>query len=136
MTHEVRSDKERAFAFVSAKVPITRTPNQTGIVQLRNGEIIAAVVYDEFNGHNVFIHCASSGDRRWLNRWFLHETFKHPFITLGCTRITAWVEDTNSDSKKFIEHIGFSREAVLKGAGSSGQDVILYVMRREDCRHA
>jgi RimJ/RimL family protein N-acetyltransferase len=54
---------------------------------------------------------------------------------LGCARVTAPVEAKNLAARKFNEHIGFTQEAAMKGAASDGGDIILYVMRREDCRY-
>jgi NifB/MoaA-like Fe-S oxidoreductase len=38
-------------------------------------------------------------------------------------------------AREFDENLGFQQEAVLKGAASDGGDVILYVMRKEDCKY-
>ena len=59
----------------------------------------------------------------------------YPFITLGCERMTGGVEVDNMAARRVDEHLGFKQEAILRGAGQYGQDVILYVMHREDCRH-
>jgi RimJ/RimL family protein N-acetyltransferase len=45
------------------------------------------------------------------------------------------VEASNLPARRFDEHLGFQQEAVLQGAASDGGDVILYVMRRENCRY-
>jgi RimJ/RimL family protein N-acetyltransferase len=89
-----------------------------------------------YNGQNLFMHVASDGTRRWLTRWGLHETFKYPFVTLGCKRVTVWVEANNHDSRRFVTNLGFTAEAVLKEAGRDGVDVIIYRMFRQECRYA
>lgn len=132
----VVSDAELAYAFCHEYLRIGRTEQQKGLVQLRDGEPVAAVVYDDFNGWNVMMHIAARPGVKWLNRHFLHEGFKYPFVTLGAKRITGWVEANNSAARKFDEHLGFTREAKLVRAGSSGQDVIIYRMLREECRYA
>lgn len=134
-THVV-ADRDAAYAFVNAATPISRTAEQRGLIQVRDSETIAAVVYDDYNGSNIFMHVAATPGRRWMTRWFLHETFKYPFITLGCDRITGWVSSDNAEAIRFDEHLGFKREAVLHKAGPARQDVFLYVMFREDCRYA
>ena len=137
MTYEVVSDAEAAWTFYSARIGAqARTQFQKGICLKKDGEVIAAVVYDQFNGSNIFMHVAAIPGRKWMNRWMLHEAFKYPFVTLGCKRITGWVLSDNEDAKKFDEHLGFRREAVLHNAGPAGQDVYLYVMFRDDCRYA
>jgi len=135
MSDEVASDAEGAFEFINRFCKIYRSEWQKGIVQKKDGEIIAAVLYQDFNSSNVFVHVAGIPGRRWGTKQFLLETMYYPFITLGCKRMTGWVEADNAAAIQFDEHLGFTREATLKGAGQYGQDVHLYVMHREDCRH-
>jgi len=136
MSWDIIADRDIAYNYLRQHVPILRTEGQRGICNLHHGKIVAAVCYDDYSGHNVWMHVAAEPGRRWMTRWFLHEAFKFPFVTMGVSRITGWVEVDNSDAVRFNEHLGFTREATLRGAGSSGQDVILYVMHREDCRYA
>ena len=107
-----------------------------GIVHEHDGEIIAAIVYDDYNGNNILAHIASDGSRRWLTRHFLHEMFKYPFVTQGCGRITVWIEASNTNSRRFVTNLGFTAEAVLEKAGRDGGDVLIYRMFRQECRYA
>lgn len=134
--YDVVSDGEAAYGFISRFYAVGRTEQLKGLCLTRDGETIAAVIFDDFNGTNVFMHCAAIPGRKWLNRHFLHEAFKHPFVTLGANRITLWIEKTNIDSRRFALHLGFEPEAVLEGAGRSGGDVVIYRMFRRDCRYA
>lgn len=130
------SDAVRAYNFCSKFFPVTRTEWQKGLCQLRDGEVIAAVLYDECNGSNLWMHVAGEPGRRWLTRSFLHWAFHYPFEQVGVKRISAWVEANNMDSRNFCEHVGFVREATLKYAGRDGVDVYIYTMFREACRYA
>jgi hypothetical protein len=132
--HEVVADEDAAFNFIKGFIPINPSFQQKGIVLRVDGEIIAALLYVEYNGSNVFCHIAGKPGRRWLNRDFLFWAFSYPFDQLGCRRITGWVEEDNAESRRFLENIGFSIEARLKGAGVHGQDVLLYRMLRSECR--
>jgi RimJ/RimL family protein N-acetyltransferase len=136
MTYAVISDADAAYAFVTRYYDIGRTAQMRGLCQVRDGEIIAAVIYDDYNGQNVFCHIASDGSKRWMTRHFLHEIFKYPFRTLGCGRITLWIDATNTDSIKFVTNLGFRREAVLDSAGKDAHDVVIYRMFRRECRYA
>ena len=98
--------------------------------------MIAAAGYDLFNGQNIFGHIVSDGSKRWLTRHFLHETFKYPFVTCGCKRISVWVEATNIASRRFVTNLGFTYEATLERAGRDGEDVLIYRMFRQECRYA
>lgn len=134
--YHVIVDKDKAFEFVSDYFAYGRTDQQKGLVLTKDDVTLAAVIYDDYNGSNIFMHVAAAPGRKWLNRHFLHESFKYPFVTLGCKRITGWVEADNLDAQRFNEHLGFKREAILKSAGANGQDVYIYAMFREDCRYA
>lgn len=135
-SYSVVSDPDRAYAFMTEFFGLGRTAQMKGLCQLKDGEVIAAVVYDDFNGSNIFMHCAARPGRKWLNKWFLHESFKYPFVTLGAGRITLWIEAENSDSIRFATNLGFKREALLAGAGAKGGDVWIYRMLRGECRYA
>lgn len=137
MSYEVVADKEAAWQFYVSRAGASgRTEYQQGLCLKKDGEIIASVIYDQYNGSNIFMHVAAAPGKKWLNRHFLHEAFKYPFVTLGCRRITGWVWANNVEAQKFDEHLGFKREAVLKDAAGLGQDVYLYVMFRDECKYA
>ncbi len=100
---------------------------------LRDGELVAGVVYAEFNGPNVVCHIASDGSRRWLTREYLRTIFDYPFNQMGCERITVCVGQKNADSNRFVKHLGFELECRLEGAHPTG-DLLVYRMFRSRCR--
>ena len=126
------ADRTRVLAFVQKHIPLAFVSNMTAVGLERDGELIAGVIYEGFNGHNVWMHCAIPGR---LTREFLHYCFQYPFLELGCKRVSAYVEASNAKARRFDEHLGFKPEARLRGAASDGGDVILYVMTREGCRY-
>lgn len=132
----VVSDVDHAYSFVSEFFSVDRGARMKGLCLRRDDETIAATLYHDFSGTNVWMHVAGKPGRRWMNRHFLHEAFKFPFVDCGLRRITGWVEVDNMDARRLNEHLGFTVEATLEAAGSRGQDVLLYRMRREECRYA
>lgn len=111
----------------------------TGIGVENDGQLIAGVVYNEFNGANCNMHVASDRSAKWLSREFLWMCFDYPFNQMidkagnRLKRITGFVEDDRTDAIIFDEHLGFEWEATLKDAHPNG-DILVYVMRRENCR--
>jgi hypothetical protein len=93
---------------------------------------IAAVYYEGCNGASIMLHCAGEG-RTWLNREFLWYVFHYAFVELEVNKIISPVESDNSDSRRFIEHIGFSLEATLKDASPKG-DLLIYSLAKSDCK--
>ena len=93
---------------------------------------IASVYYEGCNGASILLHCVGEG-KSWLNREFLWYVFHYAFEEVGVNKILSPVESDNTDSRRFIEHIGFSPEATLKDASPKG-DLIIYSMSRADCK--
>lgn len=100
---------------------------------MRDGSLIGACLYDDYNGASVNMHIASDGSRSWLNREFLWYAFYYPFEQLGCKRVTGLVPESNLSARRFDEHLGFVLEAALKDAHPDG-DLLVYRMLRADCR--
>lgn len=136
MAAEIISDPARVWDFVNRQVPVPLAAGMKGLGLVRDGEMVCGVLYEGFNGHNVWMHVAAEPGSRWMVREYLRYCFHYPFNEMGCTRVSGYVEASNSAARRFDEHLGFQREAVLQGAASDGGDVILYVMRKEDCRYA
>lgn len=134
MTTRIISNPARVFAFVSEQMPMAPVGGMKGIGLEKDGELIAGVLYEGFNGQNVWAHLAGAPGRRWLNREFLWYGFHYPFNEMGVKRISGYVNASNTDARRLNEHFGYQEEARLKGAAPDGGDVILYVMWRENCR--
>lgn len=103
-----------------------------GIGVMEDGELIAGVVYNEYNGVNINAHIAGIG-KNWLTKSFLWVMFDYPFNQIGVKRISAFIEDENKEAIRFDTKLGFIYETKLEGAYVNG-DILVYVMRREDCK--
>jgi len=132
--YSVEVANDAGFCFLNKYAAVPWSPWTKSIVQKLDGEIVAAVVLQDFNGHNLWMHVAADTTKRWITRDLIYWTFHFPFIQLGATRLTGWVEETNKAAIRFDEHVGFRREAVLASAGQHGEDVFLYTMHRHECR--
>ena len=136
MTSKIIIDDQAVYEFVNSHgVPLVRSAGQQGIGLQKNDELIAGVLYDDYNGSNIWMHVAAIPGKRWLNRDYLYACFAYPFLQLNVKRISGWVEASNTDARRFDEHLGFQKEAVLTGAARDGGDVIIYRMFKEECRH-
>lgn len=134
MSATIISNPARVWAYVREQVPVNMVADMRGLGFEKNGELVAGVLYEGWNGVNVWMHVATTPGRRWSME-FLRYCFYYPFVELGCKRVSGYVEASNTAARRFDEHLGFTQEAVLKGAAADGGDVIIYVMRREDCRY-
>ena len=104
-----------------------------GIGLVKDGEIVAGVVFDEYNGANINIAVASDGSRKWLNRSFLWAVFDYAFAVCKVKRVTALIAETNEASQRFCQHVGFTHEATLEDAHVDG-DILIYRLFRHECR--
>ena len=104
-----------------------------GIGWKRGGQIIAGVAYANWNGVNVECHIASDRTRRWMTREYLWTIFDYPFNQLRVNRITVCVGEGNSESRRFVVHLGFELETTLCAAHPSG-DLYIFRMWKKDCR--
>src|SRR3989304_2978319 len=131
---QIVSDPGRVWAYVNAQVPVPVTSGMKGLGYEVEGELIAGVLYEGWNGVNVWMHVATTPGKRW-SREYLRYCFQYPFVELGCKRVSGYVEASNTAARRFDEHLGFEREAVLQGAAADGGDVILDRMWRKGCRY-
>ncbi len=134
-THVLEYDLEAVLPFMQQLIPgLARTEGMRAIGLRRDGELVAGVVYEGFNGQNVWMHVAAEPGARWLVRTFLRAAFVYPFLVCGVQRVSGYVNASNGSARRFNEHLGFKEEARLRGAAPDGGDVIVYVMWRQDCR--
>lgn len=115
--------------------PVRHVEGMQGIGLRRRGALVAAVVFERFNGRNIWCHIAAIPGRHWLTRYGLMACLAYPFMVCGVDRLTAQVVASNRDAVRFVEHVGFVEEARLRGAASDGGDVILFVLWKKDCRY-
>lgn len=99
----------------------------------QDGKIRAVTLYDTFSEFDCFMHMASDGTRLWLTRSYLYTAFAHPFIQWKKRRVTVPVPSKNTDSLRFVRHLGFEQEGVMRHAAKD-DDIILLGMLRENCR--
>ena len=128
-------DLDRIRAFSLPLNAVRAKDGQAGIGLERDGRLVAAVLYEDINRFNAWVHLAAVPGRHWGNRAFLMACFTYPFVVCGVRRLSGTVEASNKDAQRLDEHLGFKVEAVLRGAAKDGGDVLIYVMHREECRY-
>jgi RimJ/RimL family protein N-acetyltransferase len=102
---------------------------------LKDGELVAGVVFDNVGKHNAWLHIAAKPGGRWLIRSAIARPFFYAFKVCKLDRISGYINATNYRTRKFVEHLGFRPEAVLRGAAEDGGDIVIYVMFSKDCRY-
>ena len=103
----------------------------SAIGRVVDGELVAGVLYEDWNGTNVICHIA--GDGNWASRLFLGVIFDYPFNQLKVKRITVPVSSVNAKSINLVTRMGFELECTLEQATPDG-DLHLFRMWRDDCK--
>lgn len=109
------------------------TDKGTAIGQMVDGKLNAGVIYENWNGANLF--ASIRGEGNWANRHFLNIIVDYPFNQIGVKRITATVGDHNLKSINLLQRMGFELECKLAEANPIGKDVLIYRLTRERAKY-
>lgn len=133
LSYKLCLDVFKIGPWVASKTDGIWSPNRSaGIAKEKNGEIIAGILYENWNKASVTVHFA--GDGNWADRYFLAVIFDYPFNQLGVKMMIAPVCSTNQKCIDMVKHMGFNKEAELPGATSKG-NLLFFVMNKEDCKY-
>ena len=135
MPTRIVGDVDRILAFVRTLMPMNDVEHMKGLGLERDGQLVAGVLYEGYNGQNVWMHVAGAPGSKWMTRDYLRYCFQYPFNEMGVKRVSGYVNASNTAARRLDEHLGFKPEATLTGAAPDGGDVILYAMWRKDCRY-
>lgn len=102
--------------------------NAIGLI--RNGEIVAGVIYTDWNGKSLVCHIAITGR---LTRFYLFAIYDYAFNVCGVSKIIVPVWSDNEKSLRMVKRMGFTEECRLKDTQPNG-DIILLTMNKTDCR--
>jgi RimJ/RimL family protein N-acetyltransferase len=97
-----------------------------------SGELVAGVLYEDYNGANVICHIA--GDPGWASRRYLSVIFDYPFNQMKVKRITAPISSVNKKSINLVKKMGFVLESTLSQATPEG-DLHLFRLFKEECKY-
>lgn len=129
-------DRERVGAWAAERIPYVTTWGDwyQAIGLERDGELIAATVYNFYSGSSIAMSFAAVPGRRWLTRAYLATIFRYPFVQLGVRRVTGFIASRNTNSIRFAEHLGAKREGLMRDA-LPDDDLLVYGLLRSECRY-
>lgn len=133
--HTLDYDVPRVLVFMRQYLPgLAAAERQTAIGLARDGQLVAGVLYEHWNGRNLWMHVAAEPGASWMTRSYLRACFVYPFVSCGVSRVSGYVDANNADAVRFNLRLGFRPEARLAGAAGDGGDVVIFAMRRDECR--
>ena len=96
----------------------------------RDGQIIAGVIYENWNQASIVCHIAIEGR---ITKGYLRAIFNYPFKVCKVKKIIVPVSSTHVKSLKLVTKMGFIEEARVKDATPDG-DIIFLTLAKENCR--
>jgi RimJ/RimL family protein N-acetyltransferase len=99
---------------------------------MRDGQIIAGVVFNNYNGANATAHIAIARQTRLVHK-MIEASFDYAFNFCKLKRLTGMVPSNEPKILAFDKHIGFEEEFVMKD-GAPGADMHVLVMWPDKCR--
>ncbi len=107
---------------------------QAKAIGVLDGEtLIAGVVYNNYRPHSVEASIAAASPR-WATRSVLRGIFQYPFELLKVRRLSVTCDAANSNSRRFVERLGFAFEGIGREAWPTGVDAAVYSMLPNECK--
>lgn len=117
-------------------MPWEQRSGDTALGIVKGKELVAGVVYSDFNGPNVFASIVSKSPVWQRNKRTVAQLFIYPFETLGAARMTCAIASSNRASVRLCERLGFRHEASLLYAAHDGSDRLVYRIFESEWRTA
>ena len=125
-------DKSIVGPWIARKTQMIWKPEGSQTIGwMRDGEVVAGVWYDDWNGISVVTHIAIDGP---ITSEYLATIYDYPFNQLQVEKIIAPVLEDNAESIKLVTKMGFEVEARLKNVHPSG-DMLFFVMHKNKCKY-
>lgn len=127
-------NRPETWVFLARVMPeLARAERMATIALQRDETTVAAVAYEGINAHHCWMHMAVERAEA-ITRDFVRAAFAYPFLICKVERVRGYVEASNTAARSINERLGFRADVVLEGAAKDGGDVIVYAMRRGECR--
>ena len=129
MSAHITSNKLIVGPWVARKVFGAFHPETSEAIGLeRHGEMVAGVIYENWNGASMVVHIAVQG---LLTPAYLTAIHHYPFVVVGAGKLIAPIGEGNAESIRFVTKLGFKQEGRIPGAHPDGA-LLLYTLSRED----
>jgi RimJ/RimL family protein N-acetyltransferase len=116
--------------WVANKIKGTYHAGDNAIGLLKDGKIIAGVLYENWNGRSIVAHMSIEGR---LTPAYIGAIFDYAYNVCNVHKVILPVGSANAKSIKLVENMGFAEEGRIADASPEG-DVIIYTLKKSDCR--
>jgi RimJ/RimL family protein N-acetyltransferase len=121
------------FPWIVSRAGVSPSENFKAIEALdRDGRIHGMVGYDAFTDNSCVMSIALDNPAAF--RALIRPCFEYPFLQLGKGVALCTIRGSNAKSIKLTSHVGFREAYRIRDGISVGEDMLIYEMRREECR--
>jgi len=106
------------------------TERSTAIGLIKNGRIVAGIIYENWNGQSLMAHIAAEGR---FTPAYVGAIFDYAYNVCNVHKAIVPVWSTNIRSANMVKKMGFTEEARIKDGCPNG-DIIIYTLKKADCR--
>ena len=132
MSYEIKAAPKEHFAWLVDRTQCAITPAFRAIEAMdANGEIKGMVGYDNWTLNAVQMHMAFETPAAL--RAIIPAGFKYPFSSRGV--ILGIIPSHNERSCELTRRLGFKEVYRIQDGWAKGDDMIVFQMRREECRY-
>ena len=89
--------------------------------------------FDGFVGKTCQIHVVNR-KKKYTPRALLKAVFEYPFEKIGIEILLGVVNSKNLEAMKYDQNLGFKEVNRFEGMHEDGGDIVLFAMKKEDCR--
>lgn len=97
---------------------------------LKNEQIVAGVLYEQWNGASIVAHIAVEGR---MTPAFVAAIFDYPFNHCGVRKVLCPIYSDNPRSIRLAKNMGFTEEARIEDAVPTGA-LLLFTLPKNHCR--
>lgn len=105
----------------------------TAIGLVEGNEILAGVLFEDYNKASIMMHVAAEPGAKWKQEEFIHVCFDYVFRQLDCKVAIGAVASSNWRALKLADWLGFEEQARIADAHPGG-DLVILAMHRTDCK--
>jgi len=100
-----------------------------------DGELIAGCVYSNYREGSKDIELTfASTTPAWCTRSNIKTFLAYPYLQLGCNRVTAIVDERNTNAMRFLGRLGMECEGRMRQAMDGIHDAVIYGMLFKQCK--
>jgi hypothetical protein len=120
--------------WLEARAGCLLTPGARGVAAVDDkGHTRGVVAYDCWTESAAQAHMAVDTPMAW--RALLPHVFTYPFLSAGKRLLLGIIPASNRRSVAMTKRLGFSEAYRVRDGWAAGDDLVVFEMRREECRY-